>query len=566
VPRPPKTGRQYARAVSAGRLVAGPGVRAACARSLRDHETAHRRGFYFDELAARRVCDFFPEFLVHSKGEWSGQRLELAAWQRFILEELYGWHRTDGTRRYRTAYICVGKKNGKSTMGAGIGLYALIADREPGAEIYSAATTRDQAKIVFLEAQRMVQKSPYLSRLVRSLRGNLHIPDTAAKFEPLSSDYNSLDGLNVYLAIVDELHAHPSGELWGTLETATAARRSPLVIAITTAGREKVSFCGEMHDQAEAIATGALQNDAFFAYVAQPDEGDDWATPTAWKKANPNLGVSVKRDALRVQAVDAQQNPAKQTTFRRFRANQWVATEAHYLDLKQWDACRGKLSLAELEAACAGRTGYAAMDLAATTDLAALVAVFPPEEPSGPFDVVARFFMPETRAFSAEAMRRDRVAYADWVNAGLLIATPGAVIDYGFIRAEIEALDDLATLAQIGYDPYNATHFVGELEELGYCMVVQRQGVASMSAPTKRLPELILGQRLRHGGHPILRWMAHNLAVAEDSKGNRIPDKRKSRQRIDGMVALIMALDRAERNEGGPEPPSVYADHDMAFL
>ncbi len=550
--------RDYAGAVLRGDVVAGRLVRAACERFVRDLRDGPSRGLFFDERAASRFAVFASTFCVHSKGVWAGSPIELEPWQRFIFDQLFGWKRADGSRRFRTCYEEVARKNGKSTSMAALGVFALVADGEPGAEVYSAATTKDQAKIVFDEADRMVKKSPALRRAVRAFRNNLHIPGSASKFQPLSSDYNVLDGLNCHVAIVDELHAHPNRELWDVLETSMGSRRQPILFGITTAGQEPTSFCGTMHDYAAQVSSGALVDDAFLAYIATLDEGDDWGDPATWPKANPNLGVSVSLDDLAEKGAKARADLSAQNAFRRLRLNQWVAATERAIDLERWDACAGELSPAELEEACAGRVCYGGLDLSSTTDLTAAAFVFPPERTGEPFDVVMRFYMPVDRAFDPEARRRDRVPYDAWVDEGLVIATPGNVVDYGFVRRDLLAADERFRLHQVGYDPYNAQQLVTELEEEdGLTMVPIRQGFLSLSDPTKQLLRLYLSGGLRHGGHAVLRWMADNLVTRQDPAGNLKPDKEKSRQRIDGIVALVMALDRAIRNEGtGPE--SVY--------
>ncbi len=551
--------RSYVSSVLEGRETVGELVRLAVERHARDLAGGASRGLYFDEDAAARALSFFA-FLVHSKGEWAGEALELAGWQRFVVGSLFGWKRADGSRRFRSAYVEVARKNGKSTLGAGLGLYCLIADQEPGAEVYSAATTRDQAKIVFDEAERMVKASAPLSRRVTTFRNNLHIAGTASRFRPLSSDWNTLDGLNIHCAIVDEVHAHPNRELWDVIETSVGARRQPLILAITTAGTEALSVCGTLHDYSRQLLTGALEDDTLFPYVAALDEGDAWNDPSVWVKANPNLGVSVKLESISDQCARAESEPASQNAFRRLRLNQWVGASSRFLDLAEWDACAGELDPRELETLLEGRAGYVGLDLASTIDLAALALVFPPEDSGGKFECLFRIFMPEEAALDPERRRRDRVPYDAWVERGWIHATPGNVIDYAWIRRELEILGDRFSILQVGYDPWNATQFATELEEeAGLSMVPIRQGYASLSNPTKELAKLVRSGGLRHAGHPVLRWMVDNLVTVEDPSGNLKPDRRKSRHKIDGAVALVMALDRALRNEGSADASSIYS-------
>jgi phage terminase large subunit-like protein len=298
-------------------------VRLACERHLDDLAEGAGRGLRFDLAAARHAIEFFG-FLRHSKGEWAGQTFELAPWQAFIVGALFGWKRNDGLRRFRTAYCAVPRKNGKSSIAAGIGLYLLVADREQGAEVYSAATSRDQARIVFDEAKRMVASSPALRRRVDMLINNLHVAPTNSRFMPLSSDSSTMDGLNVHGAIIDELHAHKTRNVVDVLETATGARRQPLLFEITTAGYDRHSICFEHHDYSLKVLQGIVRDDAWFAVIAGAEEGDDWTDPEVWRKANPNLGRSVKEDDLRRKAEKAIALPGAQNAFRRMHLNEWT--------------------------------------------------------------------------------------------------------------------------------------------------------------------------------------------------------------------------------------------------
>src|SRR5512139_1249755 len=292
------TAEQYIDDVVAGRVVACHWVQAACQRHVDDLKHGAERGLHFDREAAEHVLKFFT-ILKHSKGEWAGRPLVLEPWQQFLIWTLFGWKRADGTRRFRTAYIEVARKNGKSTIGAGVGLYLLAADGEPGAEIYSAATKRDQARITHLEAVRMVKASPMLRKRIRTFRDNLNIEGTASKFEPLGADADTLDGLNIHGAIIDEIHAHKTREVWDKLDTGTGARRQPLMFGITTAGYDRQSLCWTLNEYSKKVLDGVIEDDTFFALIYTLDDGDDWQDETTWIKANPNLKVSKKNDDLR---------------------------------------------------------------------------------------------------------------------------------------------------------------------------------------------------------------------------------------------------------------------------
>ena len=552
---------RYALAVSSGEIVAGKLVQQSCANYLHDLDAAqdgHPRGLRFDVEAASHVIDFFG-YLRHSKGEWFGKRFALQPWQAFILWNVFGWLRADGTRRYRTVYIEVARKNGKTDLGAGIALYMFVADGEGGAEIYAAATKRDQAKILWDAAKLMVRQSPPLNGKVKTLRVNLSIESTNSKFEPLGADADTMDGLNVSCAMVDELHKHRNADMWEVLETSTGARREPLMVGLTTAGTDETSFCYEQHDYAEKVLEGVVPDDSFFSYIATLDEADAWTDPGVWIKANPNLGVSVKIEGIAEQVEAAKSSPRKANAVRRYRCNQWTQAAAHFIDIERWDAGAGALMPAEIEVATRGRTGFGGLDLATTTDIAAFVALFPGKEDEDPIDVLAKFWIPGEDLAARE--KKGRVPYRQWVEEGWITATEGEVIDYATIRKEIESLGGGRTICEIAHDPYNAAETSIKLEEAGFEMIPFRQGPWSFNNPTKEFERLVILGKLRHGMNPVLRWMASNVTTKSDSNGNIMPKKpgtKMSHKKVDGIVALIMALDRVIRHDGAAPSTSIY--------
>jgi phage terminase large subunit-like protein len=390
--------------VGEGRILANQFVRLACERHLEDLGSAAARGLRFEVAAARHAIAFFG-FLRHSKCEWAGQTFTLAPWQAFVVGSLFGWTRPDGLRRFRTAYCAVPRKNGKSMLSAGIGLYLLIADGEHGAEVYSAATSRDQARIVFDEAKRMVGSSPALKRRVGILINNLHVATTASRFMPLSSDSSTMDGLNVHGAIIDELHAHKSRHVVDVLETATGARRQPLLFEITTAGYDRHSICYEHQDYSIKVLEGTVPDDSWFAFIAAADESDDWTDPDVWQKANPNFGLSVKADDLARKAEKALALPGAQNAFRRMHLNEWTEQAERWIDLAAWDACDARVDLEALR----GRPCCGGLDLSTTTDVTALAWVFPPEDEDGLWRVLSRYFVPAEHL--KKRAERDRVPY-----------------------------------------------------------------------------------------------------------------------------------------------------------
>lgn len=569
------TAQQYIDDVLAGRIVVCQWVRLAVERHVRDLETGSECGLVFNETAAKTAIAFFS-LLKHSKGEWAGQTIHLEPWQQFILWVVFGWYRDDndrwidtlpdgriqdsrGTRRFRTAYEEVARKNGKSTIAAGIGLKLLVADNEPGAEVYTAATKRDQARITHSEATRMVKASPALRREIRVFKDNLNIENTASKYEPLGADADSMDGLNVHAAIVDELHAHKNRSIWDVLETATGSRRQPLIFAITTAGFDRQSLCWELHDFTEKILSGVIEDDTFFGIIFTLDEGDDWEDEKVWVKANPNLGVSKKFDDMRRLAKQAKEIPSKLFAFLRLHLNVWTQSETKWVNWDHWAACGKAVDAQGLR----GRTFYGGLDLSSNTDISAFVMVCPPETNDDDYQVLCRFFIPEEAMI--ERGRKDRVPYPAWVRQGYITATPGNVIDYDFILAQVDEDMQAYDLREVAFDRWGATKIAQDLTELGGedYMVQFGQGFASMSPPMKELEKLILSHKISHGNNPVLNWMADNLVARVDPAGNIKPDKEKSREKIDGMVALIMALDRAIRHGNAG---SVYEERGLVVL
>ena len=429
----------WARKVTAGKVVVGHLTRLACQRHQEDLKAGKDRGLIWDHAAALHAIEFFSH-LRHSTGEWAGQPFDLQPWQQFVVGSVFGWKRADGLRRFRTAYVEVARKNGKSALLAGIALYALVADVEAGAHVYAAATTRDQARIVFGEAERMVAASPALSARVTRTVNNLAVLPTASWFRPLSADASKMDGLNVHFAAVDKVHEHPGPEIIQKLNTATGARRQPLIVEITSAGHDRHSVCRQHHEFSVKVLEGTLPQetaDPWFAFIATIDAGDDWTDPRVWVKANPSLGVTVKVDDLKRQIDEAREMPAQQNAIRRLRLNEWTEQVTRWLDMEVW--AEGGLpasasgteittGLACVERLLAGRECYGGLDLARVNDLSAFVLLFPPtRDPTlgnlaDKWIVLSRFWVPEEDIL--RRARRDRVPYDVWRDQGFLVATP----------------------------------------------------------------------------------------------------------------------------------------------
>lgn len=544
----------YATDVVSGRVVTGRLVRLACQRHLDD--LAKPRGMRWDAPEAQRAIDFFGH-LTHHKGEWAGLTIHLEPWEDFIVGSLFGWKRADGTRRFRDAYVEVARKNGKTELASGIGLLLAFFDDEGGAEVYAAATKRDQAKIVWDEAARMVKASPGLRSRIKATVGSLFIEGTASKFAPLGADADTLDGLNVHGSLVDEVHAHRGRALWDVLGTASGARRQPVRFAITTAGYDRKSLCWELHTFGQSVVEGLAgpAADATFVYIATLDDGDDPFDEANWPKANPNLDVSVKRDEMREQASRAQSMPGALNAFLRLRLNIWTDQANRWADMESWDACNAAPVFT------VGAPRFGGLDLASTRDIAAFLLI----SPDGDYlDLKPYFWCP------AEGIRqrsqRDGVPYDVWADQGLITATPGNVTDYDRIRSDIRDIADDLGLGPIGYDRWNASQLVTQLQEDGAELVPVGQGFQSLSSPMREVEKLMLGKRLRHGGNPVLRWMVANLQASQDPAGNLKPDREKSADKIDGFAALLDAVFVWQHAAPAEDTTSIYDTRGVEIL
>lgn len=522
----------------------------------RADEKALAAGCRFDLAAAERVRKFFSVFLMHSKGQFAGKPFDLLDWQwRRVIAPLFGWKRADGLRRFRRAYIEVPKKNGKSTLCAAIGLYLLVADGEKGAEIYSAAADRDQAAIVHTEASAMVQASSELSRVLEVVRSTKRITMAATNsvYRALSADVPTKEGLNAHGILFDELHAQKSRDLYDTLHYAARARRQPLQIDITTAGYDRHSICWERHEYARRVAAGEIEDLSFLPVIYSADPEDDWTSEAVWAKANPSLGTTISVEVFRQECAEARQVPAKENLFRRYLLNQWTEQAERWLPMERWQAC-----ITDQPPVPGAAAVYCGLDLASTTDVAALAMVWQ----DGPtVNVEMRYWVPEDGI--ERRSRIDRVPYALWSRQGRIRATPGNVIDYGRIRADLNELREARNIREIGFDRWGAVQLSTDLQSDGFSMVSFGQGFSSMSGPTKELEKLVLGGFLQLGDDPVLRWMAGNVTVETDAAGNYKPSKKKSSEKIDGIVALIMAIGRLQAS---PADASVYESRGMAVL
>lgn len=546
-PKDPAT--KYAREVVKGKIVAGKWVRFACERHLRDLEEGPKRGLVWRPEKAEHVFGFFRALRL-ADGEHAGAPFELGGWQKFIVGCLFGWYGVDGYRRFRTSYTEIGKGNGKTPLAAGLGLYMMIGEGAHGAECYSAAVGRDQAGIMFRDAVRFRQASPALVNATVEHAANISFPALGSFFRPISSEGRGLDGKRVFFAGVDELHEHASSVVLDKMRAGTKGWPDALIFMITNSGYDRHSVCYQQHEYSLKVLEGVIQNDAHFAYVCALDDDDLLPDPKTglerwmvdercWLKVNPNLGVSIQPRYLRELVAEAREMPSKRNIVARLNFCVWTEQATRWLPMEKWDACAEPVVPADL----IGRECFGGLDLATVNDLAALAWVFPPVAAGERWKVLVRFWIPDENI--AQRVKKARVPYDVWVRQGLVEATPGNVIDYDVIRARILQDCEQFRVREIAIDRWNATQISTQLQEEGLTVSLFGQGFASMSAPSKELERLVTGEELAHGGNAVLRWNASNCAAAQDPAGNIKPDKAKSSEKIDGIVATIMALGRA---------------------
>jgi phage terminase large subunit-like protein len=546
-----------------------------------------------NQAAANRALAFFSG-LRHTQARWAGEPFQLLDWQRQALIDIFGTLRPDGTRQYRTVYIEVPKKNGKSEFASGIALYLLVSDGEQAAQVYSAATDRDQAAIVYNGAKIMVEESAELSARCRALGGEhgakrIVVPKSNSYYRVLSAESYSKHGYNISGLVVDEVHAHKDRRLIDVLTKGSGAARSqPLFIYITTAGTDRNSICWELHEKALRVLKfrkpdayswvmgDPIDDPSFYAVIYGLHEDEDWTDEANWHKANPALGTILKLDDLRKDFQDAQQNVAEENLFKQLRLNIWVKSSVRWMKMDKWDACSGLTIIkgksenpvtlyTEWEQALHGRKAYGGLDLASSVDLAALALAVPTG--NGKYALPMKFWIPEDTA--AEKEQHDGVPYRQWARDGFITLTPGNVIDYGYILQELAQLRQIYDFKELAYDRFGAWQLIQQLQEIGFItdpklaepgaplIIPFGQGFVSMSGTTKEMMTFTLQGNIEHGGNPVLRWNADNMVVRTDPAGNIKPDKEKATQKIDGMVAAIMALDRAIRHKD-EDGPSIY--------
>ncbi|MEX5450932.1 terminase large subunit [Stutzerimonas stutzeri] len=553
-----KQAEDYARAVVAGKVLACRWIKLLCQKHLDDLELQAEDSYpyKFEPAKAEKVAKFL-QLLPHTKGKWAGKRelIKLEPWQLFSVCVPFGWLRKkDGTRRYRTMLVFVPRKNGKSIIGGGLGVYMFTADGEFGAEVYSGATTEKQAWEVFRPAKQMIERTPELREHfgVEVNASNMARLEDGSRFEPVIGKPG--DGSSPSCAIVDEYHEHQDSTLFDTMETGMGAREQPVMLVITTAGSSIGGPCHQLVRDSERMLEGVIDRPDLWPALFTIDQGDDWTSEEALRKANPNFGISISEDFLLARQRDAMQSATRQATFRTKHLNEWVGAKNAWLNMLRWKEAPPRKSLAELE----GRPCFIGLDLASKIDVAGTLLLFPPHGDDPHWHVHGRYYLPEARVI--EELDSNTARYREFDALGLLTLTDGEVIEFEVIKEDLREFAGRFDLKAVGYDPWQATQLAQEMELEGLPMVEIRQTVQNLSEPMKELESLILQRKLAHGDCPVLTWMASNVVAKMDVKDNIYPNKERPENKIDGIVALIIALARAIAGE------QAKPEYQMLFL
>tara|TARA_R110002110_G_scaffold415850_1_gene657953 strand:+ start:1610 stop:3265 length:1656 start_codon:yes stop_codon:yes gene_type:complete len=528
---------QYARDVLSGEVLAAKYIKLSCAQfleSLEDQPT-----YEYSEAKAHKACKFV-EAQFHTKGKWASKKknLILEPWQIYFVCNVFGWLSVaTGFRRYREVLLLVPRKNGKSALAAAIGLYMLAADGEHGAEVYTGATSEKQAKEVFVPAQQMVRmNAPMVAYFeIQNNASNICILKDGSKMEPIIG--NPPDGSSPSCAIVDEVHEHKDSRLIDTMITGMGARDQPLMLYITTAGDNLSGPCYQLQLEAQKVLEGVQNNDQLFSLIYGVDADDEWSSVEAVRKANPNFGVSVSEEFLLARLQDAKNNARKQSTYKTKHLNVWVGSREAFFNVDKWRQCEADIRMGDYT----GQRVFLGLDLASRKDIAALEVLIPVGEDYVRF---GRYYLPE------DVLEDGNEMYRAWAAEGWLTLTEGNIIDFNVIKSDIIELCSQFEVAELAYDPFQATMLITELMAEGVPVVEMRPTVLNFSEPMKILDSIILAGKLKHNGDPVQTWMISNVVAKQDAKDNVYPRKERDENKIDGVISLIMALGRAQQTDG----------------
>jgi phage terminase large subunit-like protein len=537
------TADNYAYDVISGQIPASKWIKLAAQRHLNGKKDQELEGhkFFYDEKKAHKACVFI-EAQYHTKGRWAQKKehLIMEPWQIFKTCNIFGWvHASNGLRRYREVLVLVPRKNGKSAWSAAVGLLMLCADNEHGAEVYTGATTQLQAKEVFTPAQIMARMNPAMTGYfgIEVNASNICIPANGSKMEPIIG--NPPDGSSPSCAICDELHEHRDSRLIDTMITGMGAREQPLMIYITTAGDNLSGPCYQLQLEAQKVLEGVQENDSLFSLIYGIDQGDDWSDVETLKKANPNYGVSVSEDFLLSRLQDAKNNARKQSTFLTKHLNVWVGSREAFFNVDKWRQCTSDIKISDYF----GQPIYIGMDLASRVDIAAIEVLIPVGDDYVRF---GKYYLPESAVDSGNEM------YTAWMREGWMTITDGEIIDFNVIKEDILELCSQFEVRELAYDPFQATMLITELMAEGVPVVEMRPTVLNFSEPMKSLDALIRAKQIKHNGDPVQEWMISNVVAKEDAKENVYPRKERAENKIDGVIALLMALGRCQHDQDSP--------------
>lgn len=525
----------------------------------KEHLRRIRELYYFDKAEADRVVRFFRHRIVHVKGSAAGQPYELEPWERRILRRLFGWKvRSTGLRKYKTLYLEVPRKNSKTTIVAGLGIFLTAYDKEPGSEVVAAAADREQAGEIFNASLSMIKREDRLAADFVAYQSVIWHPRTNSTLKRISADARTKHGKNLHAILFDELHAQPNAELYDVLHTSTGSRQQALEILITTAGSDQQGICWEMHERAEKVNQGILDDESMLAYIFGADPKDDPFDPHTWFKANPNLGCSKTYDYMARENKRAQQTPRYLNTHLRLDLNLWTDAVGKWISTRVWDKGKAKIDWTTYQ----GRPCYGGMDLASTQDITAFCLIFPPQTEGEKYAIKPYFWCPEETI--KQKTEGENIHYEQWVRAGILEVTKGSRINYDYIRKRIKEESEKYNIKEVSYDRFQAEQLAGQLSEDGLEMFPVAQGIGTMNEPSKEFERLVAEEVVTHDGNALMRFMISNCMVEQNAREEIRPTKKKSKQKIDGVIAAVLAVDRSMRHE--EVKPSVYEDPETEVM